>query len=51
VLQRPAHGVTVAHVFRAVTLEPALLPSILAAEELEDEIKQMARAERTYSLG
>jgi MOSC domain-containing protein YiiM len=51
VLQRPAHGVTVAHVFRAVTLEPALLPSILAAEVLEDEIKQMARAGRTYSLG
>jgi MOSC domain-containing protein YiiM len=51
VLQRPAHGVTVAHVFRAVTLEPALLPSILAAEELEDEIRQMARAGRTYSLG
>jgi MOSC domain-containing protein YiiM len=51
VLQRPAHGVTVAHVFRALTLEPALLPSILAAEELEDEVKQMARAARTYSLG
>ena len=51
VLQRPAHGVTVAHVFRAVTLEPALLPSILAAEELEDEVKQMARAARTYALG
>ena len=51
VLQRPAHGVTVAHVFRAVTLEPALLPSILAAEELEDEVKQMARAARTFSLG
>ena len=43
VVHRPAHGVTVAHVFRAVTREPDLLPSILAADELPEEIKELAR--------
>ena len=51
VLHRPAHGVTVAQVFRAVTLEPALLPSILAAEGLDEETKEMARQRRTFPLG
>jgi MOSC domain-containing protein YiiM len=51
VVHRPAHGVTVAQVFRAITLEPELLPSILAADELEEETKEMARAGRTFSLG
>jgi len=44
VVHRPEHGVTVAHVFRAVTREPHLLPSILAADELPEEIKELARA-------
>jgi MOSC domain-containing protein YiiM len=48
---RPAHRVTVAQVFRALTLEPELLPSILAADELEEETRQRARAGRTFSLG
>jgi MOSC domain-containing protein YiiM len=51
VVHRPAHGVTVAQVFRAITLEPELLPSILAADELDEETKEMARAGRTFSLG
>jgi MOSC domain-containing protein YiiM len=51
VVHRPAHGVTVAQVFRALTLEPELLPSILVVEELEAEIKKRARAGRTFSLG
>src|SRR5450759_183111 len=38
-------------VFRAVTLEPALLPSILAAEGLDEETKEMARQRRTFALG
>ncbi|MEP7034391.1 MAG: MOSC domain-containing protein [Actinomycetota bacterium] len=42
VVHRPAHGVTVAEVFRAITREPDLLPSILAAEELPEEIRAMA---------
>jgi MOSC domain-containing protein YiiM len=51
VVHRPAHGVTVAQVFRALTLEPELLPSILAADELEEEAKEMARAGRAFSPG
>lgn len=51
VVHRPSHGVTVAQVFRALTLEPDLLPSILAADELEEEAKERARAGRTFSLG
>jgi MOSC domain-containing protein YiiM len=50
VVHRPAHGVTIVQVFRAITREPELLPSILAAEELEEEIREMARAGRTFSL-
>ena len=51
VVHRPAHGVTVAQVFRAITLEPELLPSILAADELEEETKAMARAGKTATTG
>ena len=50
VVHRPAHGVTVAQVFRALTLEPELLPSILAADELLEETKERARARRAFSL-
>jgi MOSC domain-containing protein YiiM len=44
IIHRPAHGVTVSQVFRALTLEPDLLPSILAADELEEEVREKARA-------
>jgi MOSC domain-containing protein YiiM len=50
VLHRPAHGVTVAQVFRAITLEPELLASILVADELGEETKEMARTGKTFSL-
>ncbi len=50
VVHRPAHGVTVGQVFRALTLEPGLLQSILAADELLEETKERARAGRTFSL-
>jgi len=50
VVHRPAHGVTVAQVFRALTLEPDLLPSILAVDELEEETKERARAGRPFVL-
>lgn len=43
VIHRPDHSVTVALVFRAETLEPELLPQILAADALPDEAKEMAR--------
>lgn len=50
VVHRPAHGVTVAQVFRALTLEPELMPSILATDELLEEAKAWARAGRVFSL-
>lgn len=40
---RPAHEVTVAVVFRALTTEPELLPSLLVADALEDGVKRLAR--------
>lgn len=43
VVDRPSHGVTIGHVFRAVMTEPELLPDILAADALAAEIKQLAR--------
>ena len=51
VVHRPAHGVTIERVFRATTLEPDLRPSILAAEELEEQTMEMARTGRTFGLG
>jgi MOSC domain-containing protein YiiM len=51
VLHRPEHEVTVSQAFRALTLEPELLPSLLeAGADLEDELSAMARAGRTYSI-
>ncbi|WBB79672.1 MOSC domain-containing protein [Micromonospora sp. WMMD882] len=43
VLDRPAHGVTVGEVFRALTLEPELLPRLLDAPDLPDGIRDKAR--------
>ena len=40
---RPDHEVTVALVFRAVTLEPDLLPQLLAADALPAEVTDQAR--------
>jgi MOSC domain-containing protein YiiM len=42
IVHRPDHDVTVALVFRAMTLEPDLLPRLLAAEALPTEIKELA---------
>jgi MOSC domain-containing protein YiiM len=47
---RPGHDVTVALTFRAGTREPDLLPCILAAEALPDEIRELAR-KRTARQG
>jgi MOSC domain-containing protein YiiM len=46
---RPDHDVTVAVVFRALTLEPELLPSILEAADLPAETRAMAGEGRTFS--
>jgi MOSC domain-containing protein YiiM len=43
VTERPDHGVTIGHVFRAMMTEPELLPHILAAEALPDDVKKVAR--------
>ncbi|SCX18629.1 MOSC domain-containing protein [Mycolicibacterium fluoranthenivorans] len=43
VIERPDHDITVGVVFRALTLEAGLLPSVLAADALPEDIKQKAR--------
>jgi MOSC domain-containing protein YiiM len=47
VVERPDHGVTIGMVFRAMTLEPELLPAILDADALPEDIKQRARRRAT----
>jgi len=43
VVHRPGHDVTVALSFRALTIEPDLLPRLLAADALPGELKELAR--------
>jgi MOSC domain-containing protein YiiM len=43
VVHRPDHDVTVALAFRALLVEPELLPRLLVAEALPAELKEMAR--------
>ena len=43
VVSRPDHDVTLEVVFRALTLEPELLPRLLAADALGQEAKDQAR--------
>lgn len=42
IVERPDHGVTIGFVYRALMLEPQLLPDVLAADALADEVKQLA---------
>ncbi|HTI73383.1 MAG TPA: MOSC domain-containing protein [Mycobacterium sp.] len=42
VIDRPNHDVTIGLVFRAMTLESELLPRLLQADALPDEIKELA---------
>ncbi|SDC16022.1 MOSC domain-containing protein [Actinokineospora iranica] len=42
VVDRPAHGVTIGLAFRALTLEPDLLPRLLAADDLPEGIRAKA---------
>jgi MOSC domain-containing protein YiiM len=46
VRDRPAHDVTIGVVFRALTLEPELLPRLLDAEALPEDVRALA-ARRT----
>jgi MOSC domain-containing protein YiiM len=43
IIHRPAHDVTVAVTFRAMTGEPELIPRLLAADALHEEIREMAQ--------
>lgn len=43
VVDRPAHGVTIGEVFRALTREPELLPRLLDTPELPEPIRDRAR--------
>ncbi|KOG38179.1 MOSC domain-containing protein [Streptomyces resistomycificus] len=47
IVHRPDHEVTVALVFRAMTLEPELLPRLRAADALPEEIKDLVRRRTT----
>lgn len=40
--ERPDHQVTIAQCFRALTAEPELLPGLLAAERLPEDVRQLA---------
>ena len=39
---RPAHDVTVAVTFRALTTEPELLPRLLTPDAMPDDIRELA---------
>ncbi|MFG2050968.1 MOSC domain-containing protein [Micromonospora sp. NPDC048935] len=43
VVERPAHGVTIGEVFRAITLEPELLPRLLDATDLPEKLRDNVR--------
>lgn len=44
VVHRPGHGVTVSHMFRALTTDRTLLPNLLAVEGLVAEARENAEA-------
>ena len=43
VVHRPDHDVTVALSFRALTIEPELLPRLLVADALPQELRELAQ--------
>lgn len=43
IVSRPDHGITVAFVYRAMMLEPELLPEVLKADALPEGLKRLAR--------
>ena len=47
VVHRPEHDVTVAVSFRALTLEPELLPRLLAADALPGDLRELAHCRIT----
>jgi MOSC domain-containing protein YiiM len=51
VIHRPPHDVTVEKVFRAITTERELLPQLLVAEDLTEEIREMAQRGEGFDVG
>lgn len=47
VVDRPGHGVTVGFVYRALMLQPELLPAVLDADALPEDILKLARKRST----
>lgn len=43
IMGRPDHGITIGTVYRALMLEPDLLPGILAADALPEDVKEHVR--------
>jgi MOSC domain-containing protein YiiM len=43
VVHRPAHGLTIGVLFRALTLEPELLPRLVSVAELPEKHREVAR--------
>jgi MOSC domain-containing protein YiiM len=43
IVQRPDHGITIGIVYRAMMLEPELMPSLLVADALPEPLKRQAR--------
>ena len=43
VISRPGHGLTVGETMRALTIEPELLPRLLAVDALPDKVRDTAR--------
>jgi len=41
-VHRPAHGLTIGDTFRALTIEPALLPRLIDVEELPAYMRERA---------
>jgi hypothetical protein len=50
VVHRPGHDVTVGVVFRALTLEPELLPRLLDAPTLPESSKRRARLGQPFAV-
>jgi MOSC domain-containing protein YiiM len=50
IAHRPDHDVTVGFAFRALTNESELLPRLLDAEALPDDVKQLARRRTPIAL-
>lgn len=42
VVERPDHGITIAFVYRAIMLEPELLPEMLVADALPEDLRKLA---------